>query len=60
MTMNEYTLLYAMLKDLKLIQKREDKRHEMDAHLVHSTYEVLDEIISLLENELENYEDGYQ
>ena len=60
MTMNEYTLLYAMLKDLKLIQKREGKRHEMDAHLVHSTYEVLDEIIGLLEDELDNYEDGYQ
>ena len=60
MTLNEYTLLWTMLKDLKLIQKREDKRHEMDAHLVHSTYEVLDEIICLLENELENYEDGYQ
>ena len=60
MTMNEYTLLHAMLKDLKLIQGREDKRHEMDAHLVHSTYEVLDEIIGLLEDELNNYEDGYQ
>tara|TARA_R100000458_G_C8044040_1_gene94128 strand:+ start:313 stop:495 length:183 start_codon:yes stop_codon:yes gene_type:complete len=60
MTMNEYTLLYAMLKDLKLIQEREDKRHEMDAHLVHSTYEVLGEIICLLETELNNYEDGYQ
>ena len=58
--MNEYTLLWAMLKDLKLIQKREDKRHEMDAQLVHSTYEVLDEIICLLETELNSYEDGYQ
>ena len=60
MTMNEYTLLHAMLKDLKLIQKREDNRHEMDAHLVHSTYGVLQEIIGLLEDELDNYEDGYQ
>ena len=60
MTMNEYTLLHAMLKDLKLIQKREDNRHEMDAHLVHSTYEVLEEMIGLLEDELDNYEDGYQ
>ena len=60
MTMNEYTLLWAMLKDLKLIQKREDKRHEIDAHLTHSTYEVLDEIIGLLDDELNNYEDGYQ
>ena len=60
MTMNEYTLLWTMLKDLKLIQKREDNRHEMDAHLTHSTYEVLGEIIGLLQDELENYEDGYQ
>ena len=60
MTMNEYTLLHAMLKDLKLIQKREDNRHEMDAHLVHSTYGVLQEIIGLLQDELDNYEDGYQ
>ena len=60
MTMNEYTLLWAMLKDLKLIQKREDKRHETQTHLTHSTYEVLDEIIGLLQDELENYEDGYQ
>mgnify|MGYP003147578962 CR=1 FL=1 len=60
MTMNEYTLLHAMLKDLKLIQKREDDRHEMDAHLVHSTYGVLQEIIGLLQDELDNYEDGYQ
>ena len=60
MTMNEYTLLWAMLKDLKLIQKREDNRHETLTHLTYSTYEVLDEIIGLLEDELENYEDGYQ
>ena len=60
MTLDEYTLLWTMLKDLKLIQKREDNRHEMDAHLTHSTYEVLDEIIGLLQDELENYEDGYQ
>ena len=60
MTMNEYTLLHAMLKDLKLIQEREDNRHEMHAHLVHSTYEVLQEIIDLLETELNSYEDGYQ
>ena len=60
MTMNEYTLLWAMLKDLKLIQERENERHQMDAHLVHSTSDVLDEIIGLLEDELNNYEDGYQ
>ena len=60
MTMNEYTRLGLILKDLQLMQKREDKRHMMDVHLTFQTTEVLDEIVDLLENELISYEEGYQ
>ena len=51
---NENTHVEQILKDLKAIIEREDKRHQMDEHLTHSMRSLLeDEIIPQLENELE-------
>ena len=51
---NENTHIEKILKDLKAIIEREDKRHQMDEHLTHSMRSLLeDEIIPQLENELE-------
>ena len=51
---NENTHVEKILKDLKAIIEREDKRHQMDEHLTHSMRSLLeDEIIPQLENELE-------
>ena len=51
---NEYTHVGNILKDLKAIIEREDKRHQMDEHLTHSMRSLLeDEIIPQLENELD-------
>ena len=51
---NENTHVGQILKDLKAIIDREDKRHEMDAHLTTSMRMLLeDEIIPQLENELD-------
>ena len=51
---NEYTHVKNIVKDLKAIIEREDKRHQMDEHLTHSMRSLLeDEIIPQLENELE-------
>ena len=51
---NENTHVKQILKDLKAIIDREDKRHEMDAHLTASMRMLLeDEIIPQLENELD-------
>ena len=51
---NENTHIENILKDLKAIIEREDKRHQMDEHLTHSMRSLLeDEIIPQLENELE-------
>ena len=51
---NEYTHVENIVKDLKAIIEREDKRHQMDEHLTHSMRSLLeDEIIPQLENELE-------
>ena len=51
---NENTHVEQILKDLKAIIDREDKRHEMDAHLTTSMRMLLeDEIIPQLENELD-------
>ena len=58
--MNEYQRLELMLKDLVLMRKREEARHQMDAHLLPQTSDVLDEVIGLLEDELCAYEEGYQ
>ena len=52
--MNEFKQVELILKDLKAIIEREDKRHQMDEHLTHSMRSLLeDEIIPQLENELE-------
>lgn len=51
---NEYTHVKQIVKDLKAIIEREDKRHQMDEHLTHSMRSLLeDEIIPQLENELD-------
>ena len=51
---NEYTHVENILKDLKAIIEREDKRHMMDQHLTTSMRMLLeDEIIPQLENELD-------
>ena len=51
---NEYTHVKNILKDLKAIIEREDKRHMMDQHLTTSMRMLLeDEIIPQLENELD-------
>ena len=51
---NEFSQVKSILKDLKAIIDREDKRHEMDAHLTTSMRMLLeDEIIPQLENELD-------
>ena len=50
----EYKQIELILKDLKAIVDRENKRHEMDAHLTTSMRMLLeDEIIPNLENELD-------
>ena len=52
--MNEFKQVELILKDLKAIIEREDKRHMMDQHLTTSMRMLLeDEIIPQLENELE-------
>jgi len=51
---NELKQVELILKDLKAVIEREDKRHQMDEHLTHSMRSLLeDEIIPQLENELE-------
>ena len=51
---NEYTHIGQIVKDLKAIIQRENKRHQMDEHLTHSMRSLLeDEIIPQLENELD-------
>ena len=51
---NENTHVKQILKDLKAIIDREDKRHQMDEHLTTSMRMLLeDEIIPQLENELD-------
>ena len=51
---NEYPHVENILKDLKAIIEREDKRHMMDQHLTTSMKMLLeDEIIPQLENELD-------
>ena len=50
---NELKQIELILKDLKAIIEREDKRHQMDEHLTTSMRMLLeDEIIPQLENEL--------
>ena len=51
---NEFKTIELIVKDLKAIIEREDKRHMMDQHLTTSMIMLLeDEIIPQLENELD-------
>ena len=51
---NEFSQVESIVKDLKAIINREDKRHMMDQHLTTSMRMLLeDEIIPQLENELD-------
>ena len=51
---NEFKQIELILKDLKAVIEREDKRHQMDEHLTTSMRMLLeDEIIPQLENELD-------
>ena len=51
---NEFRTIELIVKDLKAIIEREDKRHMMDQHLTTSMRMLLeDEIIPQLENELD-------
>ena len=51
---NEFTQVESIVKDLKAIIEREDKRHQMDQHLTTSMRMLLeDEVIPQLENELD-------
>ena len=51
---NELKQVELILKDLKAVIERENKRHLMDEHLSHSMRSLLEyEIIPQLENELE-------
>ena len=51
---NENTHIEQIVKDLKAIIDREDKRHQMDQHLTSSMKMLLEhEIIPQLENELD-------
>jgi hypothetical protein len=52
--MNEYTHLQRIIKELKEVLARDDKRHQMDEHLTPSMRALLEEeIIPVLENELD-------
>ena len=51
---SEFTHLQRIVKELKEVLAREDKRHEMDEHLTPSMRALLEEeIIPVLENELD-------
>lgn len=51
---NEFTQVQLILKDLKAIIERENKRHMMDEHLTSSMRSLLEDlIIPNLENELD-------
>ena len=51
---NEFTQIQLILRDLKAIIDRENKRHLMDEHLTHSMRSLLEDlIIPNLENELD-------
>ena len=53
---NESAQIESIVKDLKAIPEREDKRHQMDQHLTFSMRDLLEsEVIPQLENEL-NYD----
>jgi hypothetical protein len=52
--LNEYEAVGKVLADLKAIVQRENKRHQMDQHLVPGMLNLIEnEIIPLLENEID-------
>jgi len=52
--LNEYQAVGQVLADLKAIVQRENKRHQMDQHLVSGMLDLIEnEIIPLLENEID-------
>lgn len=54
--LSEFKRLENILKDLEAIVRRENKRHEMDQHLMIGSLDVLeDEIIPLID-EIVNYD----
>ena len=56
---NEYDVLNQMVNELRLIVKRENKRHEMDMHLTPSTFALIeDEILPLMERAVDPEYDG--
>lgn len=50
---NEYYYLEEVRSILKNVLARESKRHPMDQHLVPQTESVVEEILSMLEEELD-------
>ena len=52
-TKNEYYQLQEALRALEAIKAREDRRHQMDMHLDGHTYDVLEEVIGMLQEELD-------
>ena len=50
---NEYYYLEEVRSILKNVLARESKRHEMDEHLVPGTADVIEEIITMLEEQLD-------
>lgn len=49
---NEYYYLEEVRSILKNVLARESKRHEMDQHLLPGTEDVIEEILSMLEEQL--------
>ena len=52
-TKREYHQLQLAVDALKAICTREDKRHQMDSHLDPHTYDVIEEVIGMLEDEID-------
>ena len=50
---NELKQVELILKDLKAVIEREDKRHQMDEHLTPHTADVVLEVIGMLEDEID-------
>ena len=50
---NDYQQLKEVVNLLKAIQERESNRHEMDRHLNYQTFDVIDEVIGMLEDEID-------
>jgi hypothetical protein len=50
---NDYQQLKEVVNLLKAIQERESNRYEMDRHLNYQTFDVIDEVIGMLEDEID-------